>query len=49
MYDDVRSSASPGSALLEFCQFTYEAAATLGTWDREALEKKAGASLDKSA
>jgi hypothetical protein len=39
MYDDVRSSASPRDALLEFCQSTYEAAADLGHWDRAALEK----------
>jgi hypothetical protein len=39
MYDDVRSSSSPRRALLEFCQSTYEAGATLGKWDREALER----------
>lgn len=39
MYDEVRTSPSPAAALLEFCQSTYEAAATLGNWDRGALEK----------
>lgn len=39
MYDDVRSSASPRDALLDFCQSTYEAAADLAHWDRAALER----------
>jgi len=39
MYDDVRKSVAPGAALLDFCQSTYEAAATLGHWDRKALER----------
>jgi hypothetical protein len=39
MYDDVRSKASPGATLLEFCQSTYEAGATLAKWDRDALER----------
>jgi len=39
MYDDVRGAESPGAALLEFCRSTYEAGATLGNWDREALER----------
>ena len=39
MYDDVRASASPRQALLDFCQSTYDAAANLGHWDRAALEK----------
>lgn len=39
MYDDVRSAKSPTASLLEFCQSTYEAAATLGNWDRGALER----------
>jgi hypothetical protein len=41
MYDDVRTLESPKDAVLEFCQSTYEAAADLGKWDREKLEKKA--------
>jgi hypothetical protein len=39
MYDDVRKSSSPEDMLLEFCQSTYDAAATLGHWDRDALER----------
>jgi Family of unknown function (DUF5996) len=38
MYDDVRASSSPRDYLLQFLQRTYEAGATLGNWDREALE-----------
>jgi len=45
MYDDVRSLPSPDAALLEFCQSTYEGAATLGKWDRAALER----TFEKSA
>ncbi|HEX7958532.1 MAG TPA: DUF5996 family protein [Terriglobales bacterium] len=39
MYDDVRNMPSPGAALLDFCQSTYAAAATLGKWDRTSLER----------
>ena len=39
MYDDVRRAASPAATLLEFLQSTYEAGATLGNWDRAALER----------
>jgi hypothetical protein len=49
MYDDVRSSASPSAALLDFCQSTYEAGATLGGWDRDLLERHTGTTLDKTA
>lgn len=38
-YEVVRLSASPDETLLEFLQTTYEAAANLATWDREALER----------
>jgi hypothetical protein len=38
-YDRVRQSDSPDATLLEFLQTTYEAAATLGRWDRSALER----------
>ncbi len=47
MYEDVRTSGSPRATLLDFCQSTYEAAATLGKWDRDALERPA--TLDKTA
>jgi hypothetical protein len=39
MYDDLRSSESPRSDLLDFCQSTYRAAADLGNWDRAKLER----------
>ncbi|MGA9814646.1 MAG: DUF5996 family protein [Terriglobales bacterium] len=39
MYDDVRTAPSPRSALLEFLQSTYEAAANLAKWDRAELER----------
>ena len=39
MYEDVRTAGSPSHALLDFCQSTYDAAASLGNWDRGALER----------
>jgi hypothetical protein len=39
MYEDVRTAESPTKALLDFCQSSYEAAANLGNWDRQALER----------
>jgi hypothetical protein len=39
LYDDLRRAADPRATLLEFLQSTYDAAATLGRWDREALER----------
>ncbi len=41
-YDSVRAAAAPDQTVLEFLQSTYEAAATLAGWDREALERPAG-------
>jgi hypothetical protein len=41
LYEDVRDAPSPEQALLAFFQSTYEAGATLGKWDREALERRA--------
>jgi hypothetical protein len=38
MYDRVKTAPSPSAALLDFLQSTYEAGATTGRWDREALE-----------
>jgi hypothetical protein len=38
-YDEVRQSASPDEALLEFLQSTYEGAADSGRWDRSELER----------
>ena len=40
MYDDVRAAASPQTALMEFLQSTYDAAADGGKWDRKALERQ---------
>jgi hypothetical protein len=39
-YDAVRQSESRDDTLLEFLQSTYEAAANLAAWDRDALERK---------
>jgi hypothetical protein len=39
MYDDVRSADSPKTALMEFLESTYVAAAECGKWDRKALER----------
>ena len=36
-YEAVRRAASPDQALLDFARSTYDAAATLGNWDRTAL------------
>jgi hypothetical protein len=40
MYDDLRRAESPELALYEFLESTYEAGATLGGWDRKALEEE---------
>ncbi|MEY2420199.1 MAG: hypothetical protein QOI95_266 [Acidimicrobiaceae bacterium] len=39
-YTAVRTAADPDAMLLEFFQSTYDAAATLGQWDRDALETR---------
>jgi hypothetical protein len=39
-YDAVREADSPDDVLLQFAQRTYDAASTLGKWDRAALEEK---------
>ena len=38
-YDEVRKSSSPETALMDFCQSTYEAGADLASWERKALER----------
>lgn len=38
-YDAVRQSPSPDATLLDFLQTSYEAAAKLAQWDRDALER----------
>ena len=37
-YDAIRTAKQPEAALMAFLQGTYEAAATLGQWDRASLE-----------
>jgi hypothetical protein len=39
-YDAVRASETPDDVLLDFLQTTYEAAATLGHWDRDSVERR---------
>lgn len=39
-YEAVRTAPDPDGALLQFLQSTYEAAASGGNWDRDALERK---------
>jgi hypothetical protein len=39
-YEAVRQADSPDDTLLEFAQSAYDAASTLGGWDREALAEK---------
>ncbi len=39
MYDDVRSTTSPSTEILEFARTTYQAGADLAGWNRAALEK----------
>ena len=38
-YEAVRTAASPDDAINAFVQSTYEQAATLGGWERPALER----------
>jgi hypothetical protein len=38
-YEAVRTAADPEQTLLRFLQSTYEAAARLGAWDRDSLER----------
>ncbi len=39
-YDAVRTAKSPDQELLDFAQSTYDAASSLGKWERAALEEK---------
>jgi len=38
-YEQVRMSPSPDQMILDFFRSTYEVGATLGRWDRAALER----------
>jgi|SRR6187402_1463086 len=48
-YEDMRRSANPEEALLQFLESTYEAAANTAHWDRQALESPSWLSSDKDA
>jgi hypothetical protein len=39
-YEHIRALGSPGQAILEFCESTYEAGAKLAKWDRDSLERR---------
>lgn len=39
-YDAVRTADSPDDLVLQFAQSTYDAASSLGKWDREALDER---------
>ena len=45
-YDAVRSAADPATALFDFLQSTYDAAADLGEWDRSLLEERVRCDCD---
>jgi hypothetical protein len=38
-YDSLRTAEKPDEVLLDFAQSTYDAASTLGKWDRDALQE----------
>jgi hypothetical protein len=38
-YDEVRTAEEPDEVLLQFAQSTYDAASTLGKWDRDTLQE----------
>lgn len=48
-YEAVRQADNPDAYLLEFLQSTYEAAANLGHWDRDALEAQGEVYLSDAA
>ncbi len=37
-YEAIREAEAPGKGILDFCQSTYESAAKLAQWDRQAVE-----------
>ena len=39
MYEEVRKAKSPSTSLLDFCETTYAAGASLANWDRDGLER----------
>jgi hypothetical protein len=48
MYDDARAAGSPSTAVLEFCQSTYETGARLAGWDRAGLERSSQSGAARS-
>ncbi len=48
-YDAVRQASSPDDTLLDFLQTTYDAAATLGKWDRSGLERSSAHAIPHRA
>lgn len=48
-YEAVRTSDSPARALMDFAQSTYYAGASLGNWDRAALERESAVDRERSA
>jgi hypothetical protein len=48
-YERIRASRDPGAELRAFCEDVYAAGATLGGWDRAALERRPPASPDRPA
>jgi hypothetical protein len=48
-YEAMRTDPHPRAALLAFLQSSYEAAADLGHWDRESLERRADAAVQPEA
>ncbi len=49
MYDAVRRTPAPDQMILDFCQSTYEAGATLARWDRANLEEPADTQASERA
>ncbi len=47
-YEEVRTASQPDTVLMEFLQSTYEAAAGLGSWDREHLERRKAPGPEKA-
>jgi hypothetical protein len=42
-YQEIRAARQPGALVRDFCESAYVAGATLGRWDRDALERGRGA------
>ena len=44
-YDEIRALADPGKAIVQFARRTYVAAADLGDWDRESIDRAIGETI----